>query len=289
MTLEYAYQDWTLAQLAKALGHKDDYQYFNKRSMNYGSLFDTRTGYIHPRDSNGRWMENFDPLAYDHGFIEGNAAQFTWFVPHDLQNLFTLMGGRDSAVSRLNRQFEISAKHRFCNEHPEKDPRFINEKKTWINYSNQPNSQSAFIFNHAGTPWLTQQWSRAVVDSASSEVSPYRGYNGDEDQGLMGALSVLMKIGLFQMTGGCEENPVYEIGSPIFDLVMIRLNPVYYKGKEFVISTVNNGPNNRFIENAELNGRSLNRYYFDHNDLVKGGKLVLTMSDCENKNWGIEE
>lgn len=288
MTLEYAYQDWTLAQLAKSLRKENDYQYFLKRSYNYKNLYNTSTGYLQPKDSLGEWKEPFDPLQYDHGYVEANGAQSTWFVPHDLARLFDLMGGKAVAAARLNQQFELSAWHRFCNEHPGQKPKFVDEKRTWLNYSNQPGMQAAFIFNHTGQPWLTQYWSREVINQAFSGLSPYHGYNGDEDQGLMGALSVLMKIGLFQMTGGCEEDPTYEIGSPIFDAVTITLNPSYYKGKSFRIEIKNNSSINRYIQSAKLNDLSLNSPWMRHSDLVNGGQLLLIMSDAPNRHWGIE-
>ena len=277
MTLEYAWQDWCLAQLAKALGKKEDEQYFSVRSQNYRNLFDRRSGYIVPRDKDGRWKEPYDPLLYDNGFEEANGAQYTWFVPHDLPGLFDLMGGKDSAVQRLNRQFELTRPYRFCNEHPESSPRFVNDKRTWINYSNQPDMETAFIFNEAGAPALTQYWSRMVVDSAFSALSPYYGYNGDEDQGLMGSLSVLMKIGLFQMKGGCDSDPSYEIGSPLFDKVSIRLNPKYYKCPEFVISTLNNSPADLYIRSARINGKKLSGSRIRQSDINAGGRLVLEM------------
>ncbi len=289
MTIEYAYQDWTLAQLAKSLGKENDYQYFLKRSSNYKNLYNPSTGFLQPKDSLGKWKEPFDPLLYDNGYIEGNAAQFTWFVPHDLAGLFTLMGGNDPAIKRLNQQFEWSAWHRFCNEHPEENPKFVDDRRTWLNYSNQPNMQAAYIFNFAGAPWLTQYWTREVTNQVFSGLSPYYGYNGEEDQGLIGALSTLMKIGIFQMTGGCEENPYYEIGSPLFDAVTISLNPAYYKGKTFRIETKNNSSANRYIQSAKLNGNEFTSFRVHHTDIVSGGKLVLQMSDAPNKQWGVND
>lgn len=288
MTIEYAYQDWTLAQLAKSLGKEDDYQYFLKRSSNYKNLYNPATGFLQPKDSLGKWKEPFDPLQYDNGYVEGNAAQFTWFVPHDLPGLFTLMGGRETSIKRLNEQFEWSAWHRFCNEHPEENPKFVDDRRTWLNYSNQPNMQAAYIFNYAGAPWLTQYWSREVTNQVFSGLSPYYGYNGEEDQGLIGALSTLMKIGLFQMSGGCEENPYYEIGSPLFDAVTITLNPAYYRGKSFRLETKNNSSANRYVQSATLNGKNFTSFRIRHTDIVMGGSLVLHMSDAPNKQWGVE-
>jgi predicted alpha-1,2-mannosidase len=293
ITLENSYQDWCLAQLAKSLGKNKDYNYFMERSMNFKHLYNASEGYIVPKDKNGQWKSPYDPLLYDNGFVEGNGAQFTWFVPHNLNSLFGLMGGADSAINRLNRQFVLSQHHRFCNEHPElgdktsdKNLKFINNKRTWINYSNQPNSQAAFIFNYAGAPWLTQYWSRMVVDSAYSALSPYYGYNGDEDQGLMGSLSVLMKIGIFQMTGGCEEDPRYELGSPLFNKVTIALQPQYYKAKSLVIETRKNGPQSPYIQSALLNGQPLETFYFRHSDINNGAKVVMEMGNLPNKEWG---
>ncbi len=288
MTMEYAYQDWTLAQLAKALGKKEDFVYFQKRAANFKNLYNQKHGYIQPKDSLGNWTEPFDPLLYDHGYIEGNAVHFSWFAPHDLQGLFTLRGGKKASITRLSNEFEKSAWHRFCNEHPEKNPKFIAEKKTWISYSNQPNSQAAFIFNHAGAPWLTQYWSREVIEKAFSELSPDFGYNGDEDQGLVGCLSVLMKIGLFQMTGGCEEDSYYEIGSPLFDRIVISLHPSYYPGKTFVVTTKNNSASNRYILSAQLNGSPQKSFRLRHSQIVKGSILELEMADVPNKQWGIK-
>lgn len=288
MTLEYAYQDWCLAQLAKALGKANDYTYFLKRSENYKNIFNPTSGYMQPRSASGKWKDPFDPLQYDNGFIEGNAAQFTWFVPHDLPGLFTLMGGTDKAVKKLNEEFEQSRAYRFCNEHPEKSPKFINDKRTWINYSNQPNAHAAFIFNHARAPWLTQYWSREVVNEAFSELTPDYGYNGDEDQGLMGSLSVLMKIGLFQMSGGVEEDPYYEIGSPLFDEVVIQLNPHYYRGSTIRITANGNSNDNRYIQSAMLDGKPLTSFRIRHSALIKGADVDLTMGAEPNKAWGLE-
>lgn len=289
ITLENAYQDWCLAQLSKALGKEADYDYFMKRSGNFHNLYNAAEGFMMPKDKEGKWKSPYDPLLYDNGFEEGNGAQYTWFVPHDLKALFILMGGKEKAVVKLNRQFELAQPYRFCDQHPEKDDEFFNDKRMWINYSNQPNMQAAFIFNYAGAPWLTQHWSRMVVDSVYSGLSPYTGFSGDEDQGLMGALSVLMKVGLFQMTGGTEENPRYEIGSPIFDKISITLNPKYFQSKEFTIITRNNSPESKYITSATINGRSLKKFYINQSDINEGGILFLEMADKPNKQWGIAE
>lgn len=278
ITLENAYQDWCLAQLAKGLNKQDDYNYFMKRSENFRNLYNASAGYMVPKDKAGKWKADYDPLQYEHGFEEGNGAQYTWFVPHNLPQLFSLMGGKDSAVAKLNRGFVQSQPFRFSDEHPEDTGRFANNRRLLINYSNQPSIQTAFIFNYAGAPSLTQYWSRLVIDSAYSALSPNNGYNGDEDQGLMGSLCVLMKIGLFQMTGGCEADPRYDIGSPIFKKTTITLNPKYFKANRFVIEAMNYSNENKYIKSALLNGKKLDSFYIQQSDINKGSTLTLNMS-----------
>jgi len=282
-TLEYAYQDWTLAQLAKALGDNKDYEYFNNRSNNYKYLFNSQTGYIHPKQANGNWLEDYTPGDYVKGFVESNGYQGTWYVPHDYEGLATLMGGTDSLIYKLNSNFEQASKQGFTSGKKHADEELKDYKRTPINYGNQPSIHTAFIFSAVGAPWLTQKWSRAVVDSVYSGLSPNYGYNGDEDQGLMGSLAVLMKIGLFQVNGGTEIDPAYQIGSPIFDKVEIDLSSEYYSGKTFTIETVNNSKDNVYIKSATFNGVELDKLRLKHNEIVKGGVLKLIMSNVPNK------
>ncbi len=144
----------------------------------------------------------------------------------------------------------------------------------------------AFIFNYSGAPWLTQYWSREVVDRIYSGLSPQEGYNGDEDQGLMGSLAVLMKIGLFDLQGGAAVEPVYEIGSPLFDKVVIHLDTTYYKGDSFTIMAKNNSDRNRFIRSALLQGKPLDKPWFTHKEITSGGSLILDMGPRPDKRWG---
>lgn len=281
-TLEYAYQDWTLAQLATKMGKTDDALYFKNRSGNYANLFDTETGWIRPKDKDGRWLPNYDPLLIDNGFIEANGAQSTWFVPHDIEGLARLMGGVEEAAKKLNQSFADAEKMGFTagtsharETHPE-------YSRIPINYGNQPSIQTAFIFNHLGKPWLTQYWSRKVVETVYEGLTPSVGYCGDEDQGLMGSLAVLMKIGLFEMDGGCASMPQLEIGSPIFDKITIKLNPQYYPGKEIVIEALDNSSQNCYIESSQWNGKELNDWKIDYSKAINGGKLTLKMSPTSN-------
>ncbi|MEP3388343.1 MAG: glycoside hydrolase family 92 protein, partial [Reichenbachiella sp.] len=278
-TMEYAYQDWTLAQLAKRLGHTNDYKYFLRRSGNFKNVYDSSTGWMRPKNLAGEWYENFDPYQHRVGFVEANSAQATWFVPHDLPGLAKLMGGQELAAEKLNKQFETAETMGFTagtshdvEEHPE-------YRRIPINYGNQPSIQTAYVFNEIGRPDLTQYWTRKVVKKTFSGLSPSTGYNGDEDQGLMGSLAVLMKMGLFQMNGGVDEDPEYQIGSPIFDKISIELNPDYYTNPTFVIESVNNSDENLYVNDMLLDDLPLQGYVIRHSQITKGGKLVLQMSN----------
>jgi predicted alpha-1,2-mannosidase len=204
LTLEYAYQDWTLAQLAKTLARGNDYDYFLKRSQNYKNVFDRSTGYMRPKKINGEWQENFDPFLYENGFNESNGAQSTWFVAHDLKGLASLMGGNEAAAQKLNEQFTAAEELGFASGTSHKVELYPEYSRIPINYGNQPSMQTAYMFHTLNRPDLTQYKSRRVIDKVFSGVDPGTGYNGDEDQGLMGSLAVLTKLGLFQMNGGIK-------------------------------------------------------------------------------------
>jgi predicted alpha-1,2-mannosidase len=285
-TLEYASQDWCLAQLAKQLGKNADYDYFMKRSNNWKNLYDAQTSWIRPKNKEGQWKEPFDQYQYNNGFVEANSAQTTWFVPHDLPGLAKMMGGNAKAAAKLDESFRAAEKLGFTSGNSHAQELHPEYRRIPINYGNQPSIQTAFVFNHIGHPWLTQYWSRQVVDKAFSALTTDRGFNGDEDQGLMGSLSVLMKIGLFEMNSGSEINPVVEIGSPIFDKITLHLNNNFYSGKTFEIEVKNNYPENVYIHRATLNGKPQKNQWLLHKDIVSGGKLILEMGANSNMNWG---
>lgn len=276
-TLEYAYDDWCVAQMAKALGKKDDTEYFIKRAANYKNVFDPSVGYMRQKHQNGSWVKDFSPFS-GKGFVEGNSWQFTWFVPHDVKGLLNLLG-RDEFNKRLEDGFEKSRKSNFNAT----NDRFSDFP---INHGNQPNMQAAWLFNFSGAPWLTQKWVREIMDHYYG-IGPIDGYPGDEDQGQMGAWYVMSAMGLFEMDGGTATEPTYEVASPIFDKITIHLDDKYYKGGKFVIEAKNYPSKNKYIQSATLNGKPLNKPWFYHRELVDGGKLVLQMGTESNKQWGI--
>ena len=189
-------------------------------------------------------------------------------------------------AAKLENSFKVAAKLDFTSGKSHDRELQEEYRRIPINYGNQPSIETAFVFNHIGYPWLTQYWSRKVVEQAYSDLSTNKGYNGDEDQGLMGALSVLMKTGLFEMNTGTEQRPVVELGSPVFDKIIVHLDPAFYKGKSFEIEVRNNGPENYYIQSAELNGKSLPNQWIYHDQITAGGKLTLVMGKEPNKNWG---
>jgi predicted alpha-1,2-mannosidase len=270
LTLEYAYDDWCAAQMAKALGRMDDYQYFSKRAQNYRNLWDASVGYFRPKHRDGTWAEDFSS-SQTKGFLEGTAWQYSFYVPHDMRGLIELMG-KDALVRRLNQGFEDSR------------PNFARGVVDIVDMGNEQNMQAPWIFNYAGAPWLTQKWTREVMEH-SYFVKP-AGYSGDEDEGQMGSFFVLMAMGLFEMDGGCSTKPIYEIGSPLFNRIVVHLDRKYYPGRQFVIEAKNNSPKNVYIQSATLNGKGLNKPWIYHSDVVKGATLVLTMGPEPNTNWG---
>lgn len=283
MTLEYAYQDWCLAQMAKTMGKLQDYEFFMKRSKNYRNLWNPESGYMQPRGEDGNRLPYFDPLELTEkgGFCESNSAIYSHYVPHDMAGLIELYGGADQYVKRLNANFEKSESYGFFRSNKTKEG-------NWTDYGNQPGTGMAHLFSYAGAPWLTQKWVRKVK-AAYCDVTPYGGYRDDEDQGQMGALGVLMAIGLFEVDGGCAEKPFYEITSPLFDKVTIHLDNRYYSGKTFQIITKGNSTDNMYIQNASLNGKKWNKCWFYHEDFIKGGTLELKLGAKPNKKWGVEE
>ncbi|WP_353125190.1 GH92 family glycosyl hydrolase [Parapedobacter pyrenivorans] len=276
MTLESAFQDWSLAQMAEGLGKKAEKQYLDKRSQGWDNLFNDSLKLIMPKDEQGNWIHK-DPLE-GAGWIEANAWQATWSVSHQLRKLSQLMGGDEEMSEKLNHAFEQSTQQDFI----------FGYSKGYVSYANQPGCSNAHVFSWAGKPWLTQYWVRRVKEQAYGAITPDNGYGGhDEDQGQMGGVSALMAIGLFDVRGTAALDPTYEITSPIFDEITIKLNSTYYPGKAFRIVTKNNAAENMYIQEATLNGKPLNNFWFRHADFVKGGILELSLGDKPNKQWGV--
>ncbi len=274
-TLEWAFQDWGLSRMAARLGKKSDAREFERRSHGWTPLFHAGEKLIFPKTHTGEWVHT-DPLD-GRGWVEANSWQATWSLSHDLPKLIGMMGGNDAFCEKLNYAFEQA-----------RDLDFVYAYSGgYVSYANQPGCSNAHLFTYGGKPWLTQYWVRRVKEQAYGGITPDKGYGGhDEDQGQMGGVSALMGIGLFSVTGTESDTPYYEITTPIFDRVTIRLNPDYYTGKEFVITAHDNSPENCYIRRAELNGDAWDYAQFDHETFSRGGSLTLWLGSEPAKECG---
>lgn len=280
-TLEYAFDDWTVAQFAKALGKADDYTLFADRGTWWKNAINPETGYAHMRDSQGEWMADFDAFhsGANRQYVEGNAWQLTYFVPQDIPALAGLIG-KERFVERLQWGFEASEPWRYN----------APNDQYWdypVVQGNQQSMHFAFLFNWVGKPWLTQKWSRSIIDRYYG-TGLANAYLGDEDQGQMSAWLIMASMGLFQMDGGCRAEPVYEIASPLYEKVVIDLGERYGRGKLFIIEAGNASKRNKYIQRARLNGQPLHSFRFPASELLKGGHLILEMGPEPNIKWGIE-
>jgi len=254
-----AFEYWALAQMAEEMGRNPDAQSYQTWINGWKKCFDSEKNLL-----TGRW-------------VEANDWQGTFGVSHDIKGLATLMGGPDELVKKLNYAFEQGAPSHFVYTY----------NKGYVSYANQPGCSNAHVFNHAGYPWLSQYWVRRVSRQAYGGTNPNIGYGGhDEDQGQMGGVSALMKIGLFSLRGTCSKRPIYEITSPEFDEITIKLYRRYYSGEEFRIKTCDNTQENCYIQKARLNGKPLNNCWFYHDDFAGGGLLELWLGPEPNKQWG---
>lgn len=285
MTLYFAYQDWCMSQFAQGMGDEENSRKYYNRSFNYRYMYDTQTGCMRPRTADGSWLQPFSPVGKGFnmpGFVESNAAIFTYYVPHNMSDLIHLSGGNEIFIRKLNQQFELAAPDNFITAHG-------GHAGNWVDYENQPSLHMAHLFSHGGAPWLTQYWVRRIKKEVFGDITPYGGYNGDEDQGQMGALSALMAIGLFDIQGGASVDPQYEITSPLFNRITIQLDNRYYAGKEVVIETKNNSAKNVYIQGVTWNGNPWYSFKLPHAEFVKGGHLVIELGDMPNKEWGIKK
>ncbi|MGW0229847.1 glycoside hydrolase domain-containing protein [Actinopolymorpha singaporensis] len=254
----------------------DAYTYLRERSSNWRNLFDAATGFIRPKNADGTFLADFDPLSPS-DFVEANSWQATWFTSHDVMGLANLMGGETAYADRLNYAFERSRPANFIGVYGQ----------GYVSYGNQPGLQVAHLFNYVGKPWLTQYWVRQVKEHTYGATSTTDGYgHHDEDQGQMGAISALMAMGLFEVTGGGHADPVYDITSPVFDEITITLNQKYYKGKRFRILTHGNSADHPYIQQAKLDDRLLTSSWFRHSQLADGGTLELWLGATPDKRWG---
>jgi predicted alpha-1,2-mannosidase len=266
--LEYAYDDWLIAQLAQKTGHTDDYARYMELSKNYANYYDATTGFMRGKMQDGSWRTPFDPRASDHNnddYCEGNAWQWTWFVPHDVDGLAELIGGREKLIVKLDSLFSISSE--LTGNNPSGD---ISGLIGQYAHGNEPSHQTIFIYSQVGQAYKTQKLVDEVLQTLYFDEP--NGLSGNEDCGEMSAWYVLNSMGFYSY---CPGVPYYAIGRPLFDDVKINLE----NGKVFNIRTINNSAANKYVQSVKLNGKTLDKLFFSHKELMTGGTLEITMTD----------
>jgi predicted alpha-1,2-mannosidase len=296
VTLDAAYDDWCMSEWAKALGKKEDYEYFLKRAHNYENVFDKRIGFMAPKSEDGEWVfadpKDFSPIwSGGQGgreyYSEMNGWIFTFSVQQDVAGLINMMGGRDKFVAKLDTLFQDQFEGYYGAPAPLRGggskyffhAQFPDQTGLIGQYSigDEPSFHIPYLYNYAGQPWKTQKRVRDIMKIWYN--SGPRGYPGDEDNGETSSWYVLSAMGFFTV---CPGRPVYDIGSPIFDEVKLTLQ----NGKVFTITAKNVSTANKYIQSATLNGKPLNKPWFEHKDMVDGGALALEMGPRPNTAWG---
>ena len=270
-TLEYAYTDWCVSQLAARLGKTEDAKAFAQKSRAYRNIFDREKGWFRPRRADGSWApwpENARTTEW-YGCIESTPYQQGWFVPHDVEGMVELMGGREAVLTDLNEFFEKAPADMHWN--------------AYYNHANEPVHLVPFLFNRLGEPWSTQRWTRFICRQAYADK--VEGIVGNEDAGQMSAWYVLAAAGIHP---ACPGDTRMEITSPVFDRIEFRLDPRYAQGGTFAVVAHGNSPENIYIQRAVLNGEELAASHIDFAQIAAGGTLELYMSPEPNRQWGID-
>lgn len=269
-TLEYAYDDWCIAQMAQMLGHTDDYRRFIERAQYYKNVFDPESGFMRPR-TNGNWIAPFDPREVDFNFTEANSWQYSFFVPQDIGGLIELMGGKERFAKKLDQLFAAESKT------TGREQADITGLIGQYAHGNEPSHHMAYLYNYVNQPWKSQSRVRQIMDTFYRPLPD--GLIGNEDCGQMSAWYVLSAAGFYPVTPG---SPLYIIGSPLFPELRFNLE----NGKSFVIKARGVSERNIYIQSARLNGRPHNKSFFTHGDLMAAGELVFEMGARPNLKWG---
>lgn len=281
-TLEYSYTSYAVAQLAKALGRNDDYLKLMDLSTGWEKIFHPERKMMWPRLENGKFYEDFDARVPHDGFQEGNAFQYSFYVPQNPEGIISKIG-KEEFNSRLDSTFIISQKDVFGGG--TEVYAFAGITKPY-NHGNQPCLHTSWLFNFSGAPSKTQKWVRAICnDFYGTEGIHGYGYGQDEDQGQLGAWYVISAIGLFDVKGLTDINPSFGISGPLFDKITISLNGKYYPGKQFVIETQNNSRDNIYIESVSLNDKELHSVFVPFSEIVRGGKMAVNMGGTPRDNY----
>lgn len=278
-TLEYSFSAFAAAQMAKNLGKEKDYKILMEYSKGWKKVFNETSKLVQPKRADGSFIDQFDPYEAWRGFQEGNAMQYSYFVPHNPAGLIDAIG-KENFNNRLDSIFSSSESDGFGGG---KTVNAFAGVRSIYNHGNQPCLHISWLFNFSGKPWLTQKWTRRICDEfyGAETVHGY-GYGQDEDQGQLGSWYVMAALGLFDVKGFTDRRPIIELGSPMFDKATIVLG----NNKKLIIETKNNARENWYVQSVKLNGKDLPNCWLYRDELMKGGRLVFEMGSTPNKKWG---
>jgi predicted alpha-1,2-mannosidase len=278
-TLEYAYDDFCAAQMAKAAGHPDDYETFTARSKYYRNVYDPSVGFMRGRKSDRSWIEPFDPLAWGGVYTEGNAWQWLWSVQQDVPGLIQLMGGKEAFIRKLDTLFSMTSAFRVGGYgqviHEMTEAKMAGTGQ--YAHINEPVHHVIYMYDYAGEPWKTQQWVHTVEDTLYKPGPA--GWLGDEDTGQMSSWYIFSSLGFYPVNPG---QPVYALGSPQFDHAAIHLE----NGKTFTVDATRTAASDIYVQSVTLNGKPLDRPWITHAEIVAGGALQFRLGPQPNRAWG---
>jgi predicted alpha-1,2-mannosidase len=280
-TLEYAFADFNLYQLAKSLDKQEDAEKFRTRSLNYKNVFDSKTGWMRGKNEDGSFQSPFNPLKWGDAFTEGNSLHYTWSVLHDIEGLKTLMGGTQTFADKLDEVFEMpplfDASYYGFTIHEIREMQIVNMGN--YAHGNQPVQHMIYLYNYASQPWKAQQKVREVMDVLYSATPD--GYCGDEDNGQTSAWYVFSSMGFYPVTPGVDQ---YVFGGPLFDKVTLHLE----NGNSFEIMAKNNNKNNMYVQKTLLNGKPHEKTWLSSKAVQQGGSLTFEMAAEPNIKWATD-
>ena len=267
-TIEYAYDDWAIAQIAKAIGNEAVYNEYMKRSLNFENVFHTGSRFMRPKLDDGSWKTEFDALdTHGQGFIEGNSWTYSFFVPHNIEKLIELMGGENKFVERLDSLFTMQLDDKYIEKNED-----ITRDGIIGNYvhGNEPGHHIPYLYNYTSSAWKTQERVRMIQKTMYG--STVDGLCGNDDAGQMSAWYIFSALGFYPVCPGSNQ---YELGSPSVSKATIHLE----NGKTLIINTINQSPENVYVEKVTVNGTEINRNYLLHSEIINGGEIVFYLSD----------
>ncbi len=271
-TLEYAYDDWAIAQMAKKLNHPGIYDEFIKRSANWKNLYDSSTGFMRPKSSDGKFLEKFDPLKTEgQGFIEGNSWNYSLYVPHDPDAMISMMGGKAKFAAHMDELFTMHLPDTFFAETEDVTREGIIGGYV---HGNEPSHQAAYLYNWTDAPWKTQERVRMILKN-QYHPSP-DGLGGNDDCGQMSAWYLFSALGFYPVAPGSGQ---YQLGSPLIKSAALHLE----NGKTLSIEAKDQSDRNVFVSKVVLNGRTMSRNYLTYEEIMGGGSLAFYMSDKPNR------